>query len=80
MSEDFIIISCPHCEGSILIYNKQLRCRIFRHAIYKHNNKPIKPHLSQEQCESLIRSKKILGCGKPFKLNDKNEAEICGYL
>ncbi len=81
MSEtEYIIINCPHCQDSVIIYKKQIKCGIFRHAVYKKTNKPVNPHLPQNKCESLIASNKVYGCGKPFKLNDQNCPEICDYI
>jgi hypothetical protein len=77
---NYIIVACPHCQDLILIYKSQIRCRIFRHGVYIKTNKPIKPHLSQKECNSLLSSKKILGCAKPFRLNDENKTEICEYI
>jgi len=77
---NYIIIHCPHCQDPILIYKNQLRCRIFRHGAYKKTNKPIKPHLSQKECESLLSSNKIIGCAKPFRLNNLNQPENCDYI
>jgi hypothetical protein len=80
MSKEYIIINCPHCYEPVIIYKNQIKCGIFRHAVYKKTNKPINSHLSQNKCESLIKSKKIFGCGKPFRLNNQNSPEICDYL
>ena len=78
-SDDYIIINCPHCEDSLIIYKKELRCRVFRHGVYINNNKPINPHMPKNKCELLVKEKKIFGCGKPFRIN-KDKAEICGYI
>lgn len=70
-----LIFACPHCELMILVYKKEINCRIFRHGVTKKNFKQIGPHSSK----SHIDLDKIYGCGKPFKLNKKNEAIKCGY-
>ena len=80
MSNNYIIIVCPHCQGNIIVYKNQIKCRIFRHGVYKHNNKSIKPHLSKIECDKLIASNKVYGCCKPIRLNTNNEAEICDYI
>jgi len=77
---DYIIIICPHCQDPMIIDKKQIKCGIFRHAVYKKTNKSVNPHLSQEKCESLIAAKKVFGCCKPFKLNENNQPEICDYI
>ena len=53
MSEPWYI-ECPHCGGGI-------RCKIFRHAIYK-DGKPFSPHTS----EDAVKLDQIYGCGKPL--------------
>jgi hypothetical protein len=73
------IIECPHCEQCIMIYQKDLKCRVFRCGIYKKNNKPIPPHSKKEKCEELVAKGLIYGCGKPFKMNKDNKPEIYGY-
>ena len=80
MSEDYLIVNCPHCQDSIIIYKNQIKCRIFRHAVYKHNNKPVNAHLKQKKCEELITGNKVFGCCKPFRLNKENKPEICDYI
>jgi hypothetical protein len=41
MTDEYIIISCPHCNDSVLIYNNELNCRIFRHAVYKQTGEQV---------------------------------------
>jgi len=80
MEEDYIIINCPHCQESIIIYKNEINCRIFRHAVFKHNDEPVNPHLSESDCENLVATGQVFGCCKPFQLNDQNIPEICGYI
>ena len=78
-----IVTECPHCGDTILIDTKDINCRIFRHAVYKHNTQPIDPHASKDKCESLKRDSLIWGCAGPFRLvnkNGKETAEICDYI
>jgi hypothetical protein len=77
--EDYYIIECPHCQMCIQIYKKDINCKIFRHGVYKNNNKPIGPHASKSECENLIKENLIYGCGKPFKFDGK-KIEICDYI
>lgn len=72
---DYLIIECPHCHESIIIYKNEINCRIFRHAVFK-NGEQINPHASKEECERLD----VYGCKKPFRLNEKDEPEICDYI
>lgn len=76
-----MIIECPHCKGSS--YIDQINCGIFRHAVYKHNNEPIPPHTSKEECERLCSQDLIYGCSKPFRLVKKEDIYIaveCDYI
>ena len=78
-----IIVNCPHCNIPIIIAVNDLNCRIFRHAVYRHNMQPIDPHASKETCTQLLQTNKIWGCGGPFRIVNKNEeeiAEICDYI
>lgn len=76
----YILVNCPHCNEPIIIYKEDINCKVFRHAIYKKSMKPVNPHLSESKCNSLVKSKKIYGCCKPFKLNESYEAEVCDYI
>jgi hypothetical protein len=83
--ENFYTLSCPHCNGVILVQKNELNCKIFRHAVYKHNMEQINPHSTKEECENLLGDDKIFGCGKPFRVileNGTNNLiiEICDYI
>lgn len=83
VDNNFLIFKCPHCEQYILVHQNEINCKIFRHAVYKHNLLPINPHSSKKVCEKLLQKNKIYGCGKPFRLveNDGNFiVEICEYI
>ena len=73
-----LIVNCPHCNDFIII--EELNCRIFRHATYKNSGLQINPHASKEECDQLIANDLIFGCGKPFRINDDNNIEICDYI
>lgn len=77
-----IFLECPHCKSMIIINTKDFNCKIFRHGVYKNNNKQIDPHLNKTECDRLFNEKLIYGCGKPFKLIDNSNyhAEICDYI
>ena len=81
---NFNIVNCPHCFNPIIIYNSDLNCKIFRHAIYKNNFTPVNPHASKELCLHLINNNLIYGCGKPFQIitlpNNSLSAVICDYI
>jgi hypothetical protein len=82
-----IVLACPHCHEYVLIYLKELNCRIFRHGVYKETLQQIDPHMSKDMCNQLLEKNLIHGCGKPFqviekKINNKTEYNsiICDYL
>ena len=77
---EHIIIKCPHCSQFIYIESKDLNCKIFRHGVFKHNNEQINPHLNKQECDRLKTENLIHGCGKPFKLTDNLNVEICDYI
>ena len=74
-----LILTCPHCFDTIIVNEKQLNCRIFRHAVYKKSLRQIPPHSSKEKCDKLVEENKVYGCAKPSKyVNGK--LEICDYI
>ena len=80
---NYLIVECPHCKSYIYILKNEINCKIFRHGVYKSNNKQINPHMKKEECDKLIKQNLIFGCGKPFKLiKEKNEykAITCDYI
>jgi len=78
------IFECPHCNQFIEVPINEINCRIFRHAVYKHNMAPIHPHATQLECDKLLQTEQIYGCSKPFILNKNQEGnlivEICDYI
>lgn len=43
-NNDFIIVLCPHCFDEVIIKKDEVNCKIFCHAVYKHNFQQINPH------------------------------------
>lgn len=83
MSDLYFVVECPHCQCSVLIFQNEINCAIFRHGVYRHSLEQINPHLPKDECEELVKDSAILGCGKPFKLHkngDKWKALVCGYM
>jgi DNA-directed RNA polymerase subunit RPC12/RpoP len=74
------LYDCPHCNFGILVYNKDLNCRIFRCGIIKNNNAQIPPHLSKELCDKLYIQGYIYGCGKPFRIDENLNIVKCDYI
>lgn len=83
-SSDFHLFNCPHCQGSIIVQQNELNCRIFRHGVYISNGIPIPPHAPKEECDRLVEQNLIVGCGKPFRVNRQEDgteqAVICDYI
>ena len=74
-----IIVTCPHCHDPVII--QQINCGIFRHGIFRHNNKQIPPHSSKQDCDIFVEHNLIFGCGKPFSVKkDTYQVEICDYI
>jgi hypothetical protein len=80
-----ILIQCPHCNSYVVIFQNEINCAIFRHAIRKDTYQQIDPHTSQDECERLLSENAVFGCAKPFKLVknnncDKYTAEQCEFI
>ena len=73
------IYLCPYCNDNIIIYDNELNCCIFRHAIDKITYKQINPHSTKEECDLLVKNNNVYGCCKPFKIINK-EIYKCDYL
>jgi hypothetical protein len=74
-------IKCPHCEEYIII--EQINCAIFRHGVFKNNLQQINPHLPKNECIELKDKDLIYGCGKPFRIEIKDNiwiGIICDYI
>ena len=77
--EDTYYFNCPHCNLICQVPTKEIRCTIFRHAVYKHNMTFVDPHASKRQCDKWVVNGEVYGCGKPFKFDGKN-IQICDYI
>jgi hypothetical protein len=67
-----LIFKCPHCQDDIIVFLNEIFCKIFRHAIFKHNFEQVNPHLSKNECDKLIQNNMIFGCCKPFEIIIEN--------
>lgn len=82
IDNEFYIFQCPNCDDEIVVNKSELNCRIFRHAIYKHNYEQVNPHLPKELCDNLIIEDKVYGCCKPFEVVENEGVlyvKICEY-
>lgn len=80
---NFYHLICPHCDGSIIVHHNELNCRIFRHGVFIDSMQPINPHASKEECDQLVASNRIKGCGKPFRVEGDGEnitVVVCDYI
>ena len=79
-----ILVKCPQCSDLVIINKKDFNCKIFRHGVYKKDNKQIDPHLNKQECDRLFNEKLIYGCGKPFRIiktaQEQYTVEECGYI
>lgn len=69
---------CPHCE--LLVEIEQINCGIFRHGMFKGTGNQVEPHLPKEQCDILINTDQIYGCGKPFRVVMDETGTFCAQL
>ena len=77
MNNTQIITQCPHCKIGVVV--EALNCRIFRCGIYKHNHQQINPHATKEECDLLVATGAIYGCGRPFMVLD-DKTVVCDYI
>lgn len=83
--KDSLIFSCPNCAMMIMVKKNQMNCCIFRHGTFIKRGKigsQIGRHLSESKCKQLVKQGKIVGCGLPFKLIEKEKiiyAIQCDY-
>lgn len=68
-------LKCPHCDGSIIVFENEINCGIFRHATYK-DGRQVNPHAPKIVCDKLVAEDKVLGCCKPFELKKNSEGEL----
>ena len=73
------IITCPHCSNLLVVGKDEIRCKIFRHAVYKSTMEFIYPHTPKEKCEALVSAGVVYGCGKPFWF-DGQTLSTCDYI
>jgi hypothetical protein len=64
------VFRCPHCQLHVLIKYKDFNCRIFRHGVYKKTMVQMNPHLPKIECDRLVAQSAIIGCGKPFRIEE----------
>jgi hypothetical protein len=70
---------CPHCNLLCQVLERDVKCRIFRHAVYKTDMRFVHPHSPKDVCDSLINDGLVWGCGKPFQM-EGDKIVKCGYI
>lgn len=71
---DFFQVSCPHCNGAIIIYRNEINCQIFRHGAYITSMQQIPPHAPKAECDMLVSQGLVVGCAKPFRVEYRTDA------
>ncbi len=81
MEQTYIVVACPHCELNILIFTNDIHCGVFRHgsSLVSGSLVDLPPHASREFVESIKNQGSLFGCGNPFRINSKGEAESCDW-
>ena len=79
VESQFYYFLCPHCRQMCVVKKEDIRCTIFRHAVFKKNLSFVNPHASKEICERWVLEDRVYGCAKPFKFDGK-KVEKCGYI
>jgi len=70
---------CIWCNNKIAVEDSEVRCTIFRHAVFKKNMEFVPPHASKNQCEQWLNDESVWGCAKPFIFN-RNTVKKCDYI
>ena len=76
---DIFYFACPHCELLCQVPRTEIRCTIFRHAVFKKDMTFVPPHAPKEECEMWLKKNLVWGCTKPFKF-DGRTVEKCSYI
>ena len=71
--------NCPHCKMLCQVPRSEIRCTIFRHAVFKKGMKFVPPHASKTDCEKWLSDGTVFGCAKPFKFDGKKVVK-CDYI
>lgn len=76
---DIFYFNCPHCDLLCQVPRSEIRCTIFRHAVFKKDLQFVPPHADEATCKSWIQKDLVYGCAKPFKF-DGNSVSIIDYI
>jgi hypothetical protein len=76
---DIFYFECPHCSMMCQVPRSEIRCTIFRHAIFKKDFSFVPPHAPKITCDKWIKDDIVYGCAKPFKFDGKT-VSIIDYI
>lgn len=87
----FLSFPCPHCDFYTMVGINDVACSIFRHGSYFISTpqgnviqtEQINPHTPKNICDQLVAEKKIIGCGKPLKMDRVGNSFViskCDYI
>ena len=76
---DIFYFECPHCHILCQVPRSEIRCTIFRHAVFKKGMKFVPPHASKQECQRWLDAGLVYGCAKPFRFTG-TKIETCGYI
>lgn len=76
---DIFYFPCPHCSMMCQVPRNEIRCTIFRHAVFKKDFSFVPPHASKATCDKWIEDDIVYGCARPFKFDGKT-VSIIGYI
>ena len=63
------VFVCPWCQEHFVVAEQDIRCGIFRHAVFKQNHEPIPPHSSKDMVAEWQHKQELWGCGQPLAWN-----------
>ena len=77
--EELVTFFCPHCLALCEVPQSDIRCGIFRHAVFKDTMDPVPAHASRTECEQWVRRGVVYGCARPLRITN-GTAVKCDYI
>ena len=77
--DDIFYFNCPHCNLMCQVPRTEIRCTIFRHAVFKQGMVFVPPHANKVECDRWLAEGSVWGCSKPF-IFDGRTVRKCGYI
>ena len=63
-----VMFKCPHCELFVIVQDADIRCGIFRHAVFAGTYDLVPPHTAEAECLRLASRDEVIGCIRPFQI------------